>query len=83
MNLQADQLRRIRNLAKHRLQELSGGDQLPTESYIFENDRFCGVRFRHGLFYAQWMLTDDLIKFFRESEVVDQLRLNDLVRRAA
>ena len=83
MDFPAEQLRQIRELAQHRLQRLNRGDYCPTESYVFENDRFCGIRFRHGPFHAQWMLNDELIEFFRENKLVDQVRLNSSARRAA
>ena len=79
----AEQVRQIREMAHQRLRRLDRSDGSPAESYVFKNDRFCGIRFRQGLFFAQWMLADELIEFFREDQLIDQIRLDASVLRAA
>ena len=79
----AEQVRQIRELAHQRLRRLDRSDNSPTEAYVFKDDRFCGIRFRHGRFFAQWMLDDNLIEFFRENRLIDQIRLDASDLRAA
>ncbi len=55
-----------------------------SQSFLFRKNQLAGVRFRSGLFHADWFYDSRIIQFFWGDQCIDQLTVapgND--RRAA
>lgn len=77
-------LLRISELARKRLAQISRSQPTDcTESYLFEDDFFCGLRFYSGPFVARWLINEDVIRFFRESQPIGLIELNPDSAQAA
>lgn len=54
-----------------------------TESYLFDKDHFCGIRFALGFFRAEWRLNQTQIQFTRNGNNIGQVDLNPGEQRRA
>ena len=77
----------IATVAIKRLSRFATGGASISRSFLFNDNRLSGVRFRAGLFYADWQYDDTTIKFFRDGRLIDELpatgALPEPTRRAA
>ena len=73
----------IREIAYQRLERFARNSDVPSESFVFKDDHLIGIRYRIGIFHAQWLHGDDTIEFFRAGKLIDQIRLGSSLRRAA
>ena len=75
---------RVRQAAHQRLTRFSS---LPvekcTESYLFEKDHFCGIRFTLGLFKAEWRLSQAQIRFTKNGTQIGVVDLEPGQQRRA
>ncbi len=79
--------REIRDLSHQAIGRVSRLEDRPRESFVFRDDHFCGMRYRLGLFHAEWMTDSIEIRVFRDNGLVDCVPVPSLgrpvIRRAA
>ena len=75
----------LRQLAERKLAQLGKEPVAVKESYLFEKDRFIGVRFTHGPFCVLWNSSQDYASVFRGELLIETMNLvpGSEVRRAA
>ena len=80
----SEQIARVRQLAQIQLARFA---RLPEdqckEVYLFENDRFSGIRFTLGVFRAKWMLKETQISFSRDGKQILVTDIEGESQRAA
>ena len=73
-------------IATRRLSRFAIGDSSVSRSFLFADNRLTGVRFRAGVFFADWLYGEDNVRFFRGDRQIDDIVLDSKqapVRRAA
>jgi hypothetical protein len=78
-------INRVRSIALSGLVRFSNLEQADsTESYLFKDDAFCGIRYSLGAFQAKWMLDEKHVIFYRGANQIDSAAIEpDSIRRAA
>lgn len=76
---------RVRALAQVRLVRYSNLNKSDCkESYLFQDDRFCGIRLTLGAFQAKWLIDETQVAFLRDGSLIDRAELTpESSRRAA
>lgn len=75
---------RVRKLAQARLVQFAKRDVSECkESYLFEKDHFCGVRFSLGPFRATWRSNQTTIQFLRNGNQIGQIDIAGQENRRA
>lgn len=74
MTQQPDQqkINKIATLAIKRLSRFATGGASISRSFLFNDNRLSGVRYRAGMFYADWKYGDAMVKFFRDGRQIDE-----------
>lgn len=80
-----ERIEMVRQFASQQLRRLanSSADEGPGQTYLFEDERFCGVRYDLGSFSACWLCGWDHIELFRQQQRIDALPLPDRPSRRA
>ncbi len=75
----------VRKLAQSRLANFSRLDPVECkESYLFDHEKFCGIRFSLGRFNAEWRLSETRIQFVRNGNQIGVVDIDSTgARRAA
>ena len=77
----------VRTFAERRLGALSRAVGMAcTESYLFQDDFWCGMRFTLGVMRAEWQLGSTQVNFFNDVQLVEQANFipaQEQSRRAA
>ena len=72
-----DKIIAVRKLAQTRLARFTRLDPADCkEVYLFQKDRFCGVRFTLGVFQADWRIDQTDIVFVREGHQIESVSLD-------
>ncbi|MEM9940395.1 MAG: hypothetical protein AAF939_02320 [Planctomycetota bacterium] len=67
---------RAREVAQVRLCRFSNADRKNCrETYLLNQDHFCGIRFDLGPFRAMWKIEESQIKFFRGQTALGSVEL--------
>ena len=75
---------RVRKLVQSRLARFAQRDAAECkESYLFEKDHFCGIRFSLGPFRATWRTNQNTIQFLRNGTEIGQIEIDQKESRRA
>ena len=69
-------LAKIKKIGYERLAVFSGSTAPEiTHSFLFRDDKFCGIKFTTGLFGAVWMDGSSEIRVMRSGDLIDRVAL--------